>query len=97
MLTGLFQPLGQRTFDDTFAHLGHYDVSHEIVSIVVPQAFPPVLSWLSNSNSKCLANWRPSAPTTSSRPACAPSSSMEVTGLVSPHGTMYWKYFKSVL
>ena len=39
VLPGLLQPLGQGAFHDAFAHLGHYYVSHEYVSVYETHRF----------------------------------------------------------
>ncbi len=71
----LFQPLGQRSFDNTLPHLGHDDVNHK-VSICRSNTRPKF----------CI-----SAATTSPRSARQPRLRIEVTGRVKPHGTMYRK------
>ena len=68
----LLQPACESSFNDAFAHLGHYDVSHLLFSV----------------KSKTLMKWRASAAFTSSIPARTPSRSIEVTGRVKPQGTM---------
>ena len=75
VLARLLEPLSQRSFDNTFAHLGHYDIDH-IFSIS-----------RANTSAKLCA----SAATTCSRVAADPIARIEVTGLVNPHGTMYRK------
>ena len=83
VLAGLLQPLGQRAFHDTLAHLGHYDVNHENVSVNVGarNSKSEMLREISRQRRSHFVAARPSQP----------SSRIEVTGFVKPHGTMYWK------
>ena len=87
-LAGLLEPLGQRAFDNALAHLGHHYVGH-VSSLFRPRGRRP--SPHSISQSKTRAEVRGQLPETSSSVARTPSCAMEVTGLVSPQGTMYWK------
>jgi hypothetical protein len=71
-LAGFLQPLGESSFYDAFAHLGHWDVNHVVLSVA-----------------NCFENSRVSAACTSALEAVEPRAFMEVTGFVSPQGTMY--------
>ena len=87
LVAGLLQPFGQGSFDDAFAHLGHYDVCHCILH-------SPGQRRLSlHLKIKNLVRSAGSAQLfTSSAFACTPSAAIEVTGFARPQGTMYWKY-----
>ncbi len=88
VFAGLFQPLGQRAFHNAFAHLGHHDVGHIGSLFRAPaRAGAASGSWQSKTRPKCAAKTYP----TSSSVARTPCAAMEVTGLVNPQGTMYWK------
>ena len=82
---GLLQPLGQRAFDNALAHLGHHYVGHDELSLSAARTGASYSISQSKTRPKCTARFRE----TSSSVARTPSCAMEVTGLVSPHGTMY--------
>ena len=78
---GLLQPLGQRSFDDAFAHLGHHDVDHMVLSVSELRlcAFRTLFQiklFGELARERCLYI-RSAMP-------CTPSAAIEVTGLVEP-------------
>ena len=71
-LAGLLQPFRESSFYDAFAHLGHYDVDHMVLSVTSAGSATSIIS-----NSNCLENSRASA---------ASTSALEAVTAESPHG-----------
>src|SRR5207253_9126188 len=102
-IAGLLEPFGQCSFDNAFAHLGHYDVGHAVSISLSARNGASALRANSMAGMACISKskicpkWCASVRFTSSASAWAPRASVEVTGFASPQGTMYWKYRRSVV
>ena len=88
VLAGLLQPLGQRAFHNAFAHLGHHDVGHIGSLFRAPSKGGRRKRHLAIENA---AKMRGQNVSHIFQRGADASAAMEVTGLVNPQGTMYWK------